>query len=136
MLIAISSYCQKNYPQKLVLGKDTVVCVTQDQVKTINYVFDERDFYKSQWDSLLVVDEIKDLLLNDYFSINKEISSDNMRLISELNNLKQKDQINNEIQDYLNQEVVNQKSKGLKLAIGGFTFGVTTGTILLLILNK
>ena len=54
LLTTISSYCQSNYPQKIVVNKDTVVAITVDQLQTANCLLSEREIYKSQLDTAIV----------------------------------------------------------------------------------
>lgn len=36
LLMSISVYCQSGYPKKILLGKDTVIAITPNHLKTIN----------------------------------------------------------------------------------------------------
>lgn len=42
------SFSQNSYPKKVIVGKDTTVIITTDQVIKINEIGYERDFYKEQ----------------------------------------------------------------------------------------
>lgn len=53
------SYCQETYPKTIVLNKDTLVLISQMQVKTINKVFAYKD-YLEQTNKML------DTTLNNY----------------------------------------------------------------------
>jgi hypothetical protein len=48
LLTVTLSFSQNSYPKKVIVGKDTTVIITTDQVIKINEIGYERDFYKEQ----------------------------------------------------------------------------------------
>jgi len=120
----------------LVIENDTIIAITPEQTKAINFVFDERDFYKDKSDSLSVKIAVQSLSLNRQIMINRELSNENELTLMNLDTYKKLNEINQSTIQYKNKELVQQKNKTLKFAIGGLTVGVTTGALLVLILNK
>lgn len=129
-------FCQENYPQKLLIESDTVVAVTPDQVRIINTVFDQRDFYKSKSDSLALNISIQSMSLDKQILLNRQLANENNLILMNLDVYSELNKLNLSIIEYKDKELKQQKNKGLKLAIGGFAVGVTTGTLLVLILSK
>ena len=136
LLTATLLFCQESYPKKLVIENDTIIAITPEQTKAINFVFDERDFYKDKSDSLSVKIAVQSLSLNRQIMINRELSNENELTLMNLDTYKKLNEINQSTIQYKNKELVQQKNKTLKFAIGGLTVGVTTGALLVLILNK
>lgn len=52
ILITLSSICQEDYPQKVIIKRDTLVLITPSQVKLINLAFNDLDRYHVKSDSL------------------------------------------------------------------------------------
>ena len=55
VLIVTSGYCQKTYPAKQVINNDTVCVISIPQVKTLNKIFIERNYYRKMSDTLLSI---------------------------------------------------------------------------------
>ena len=136
LLIAILSFCQETYPKKIYIESDTVLAITDEQLIIINETFDELDYYKVKNDSLYIDLIIHKELIEKQLNINSILVSKNTEISIENDNLYRKDQINTDIIELYKKDLKHQKNKGMKLMIGGFTVGVTFGTILVLILNN
>lgn len=59
------SYCQTSYPKKIVVGKDTVVAVTETQLKEINKTFLETEALKEETQVLKKTISEKDSVIAD-----------------------------------------------------------------------
>lgn len=130
LAIRISSYCQETYPREIILNKDTIIGITEDQLKEINIVFSENSYYKEVIDSTeLIIRSINETLLNtketylEYGKLivlmNEQLESTNRKVLNAENNLKI-------VQD----ELKLQKKKTIKLAV--ISSSVTVSTISLI----
>lgn len=135
-MTVILVYCQTGYPKKQVIESDTVVLLNQNQIRTINDIFDQRDFYKFALDSINVKLNTQILLLENQSYINELLVSKNNELFIELDSWRNKDKINKQLQEYYKKEIKQQKDRGFKLAVGGVIIGVASTSLLFLILNK
>lgn len=59
-------FSQNQYPQKLVIDKDTVVAITPTQLSVTNKIFVERDFLKIENVELNSTIQLQDSLLKSY----------------------------------------------------------------------
>jgi hypothetical protein len=80
LLTATLSFSQNSYPKKVIVGKDTTVIITTDQVIKINEIGYERDFYKEQSEikenHILKLDQIikdKDEKFNSLLTVNTNL---------------------------------------------------------------
>ena len=128
----ILSYSQEIYPKEVVLNNDTVICITEDQLKEINIVFNENSYYKDVIDSTkVIIYNINETLSNtrktylEYGKLivlmNEQLESTNKKVLNAENNLKI-------VQD----ELKLQKKKTIKLAI--ISSSVTISTVSLIYL--
>ena len=135
-MTATWSYCQETYPQKIAIEGDTVICISKEQVIKINETFDELNFYKGKNDSLHIDLLIHKELIEKQLNINTILVNKNTEVLIENDNLHRKDQINTDIIEFYKKDLKQQKNKGMKLMIGGFTVGVSVGVITTLLLVK
>ena len=52
-MIATLLFSQEPYPRKILLGKDTVVVITPEQVVLINELCEDGEFYEEQYNDAL-----------------------------------------------------------------------------------
>lgn len=132
LLTSISCYSQSTYPKKITIGRDTVIAITESQLRDANYLLEERKIYKQGLDSAIV-----------YFTRENERFNNTL---SEKNTLivLQKDQLSTRVKevenrdktiDTLNKNLKYQKSKTVKSTLVGTTVGVLIGTIVVLLVK-
>lgn len=117
LLIVISSFCQENYPNKIILEKDTIVVITKRQLKQINLKLVENNVYKAIIDSTQqIISEVNKNLLNT-----KNLLSNNSQLIVLLKEQQKTTElkVTNSEKNILNlqNELKHQKKKTVRLAI-------------------
>ena len=83
VLTVVSSYCQKTYPNKLIIDNDTVVAITVDQLREINVVYErlnqcgeENDYLNKK---VFLMDEI--IANTDGLATLYELENDNLKKI-------------------------------------------------------
>jgi hypothetical protein len=136
LLIATWSYCQETYPKKIAFEQDTVICINKEQLVKINGAFEELEHYKGKLDSIGIEIDFQKTMIEKQLSINSKLSSRNVELLIENDNLYQKDEINRQILTFKEKELKYQKKKSMELLVGGFTIGVGIGAITALILTQ
>lgn len=126
-MIATLLFSQSPYPKKILLGKDTVVVITPNQVVLINELCEDGEFYEEQYN-----DALKALYKNDSIckeqekQFNKSIEL-NKKLIS---NFKK----SNETIDKLNHSLIKEQKKSKRnLYIGGIGGVIATSLIVFLV---
>lgn len=142
LLIVISSFSQETYPKKIELGGDTLICLTPEQAWDINFEFEINRQLEQNLDSLSELSNYYGLLVDRVIARNFSLEQD-MKLLNsnyrslEYNNgiLGKQNNINLEIIENYKKELKSQRKKAFKLTIGGFCVGVTTGSILFLVLS-
>jgi hypothetical protein len=74
-------FCQSGYPKKLVVGKDTVIGLTLEQVKIINEVKIDRDKYKDMYDTCMSQKSKRDTAIAELVAVKESLLQE--RVISE-----------------------------------------------------
>lgn len=134
LLTTISCICQNTYPQKLVVGNDTLVALTPGQVKSINLLLNDRLMYRDiVQETRLKIDSINKVIMNvNLLSKEKSMLIDlQYKQIIDLNKLYG---FASQNIDILKGEVKDQKRKKFKstvVSIAG-TALVTASAVLLL----
>lgn len=78
VLIQASLYCQtgsSQYPQKIIINGDTLVGITVDHVRKLNFVFIKNDFLKEMNDTLDAQNAKYKALSSKYKQLNTEYES-------------------------------------------------------------
>jgi hypothetical protein len=135
VLIVILSYSQNYYPQKIVLNNDTLILITPNQLKEVNFRLLKLN---SQSEYLEDVETYLFKLQEDMFkqsSLNEKLISKNNNLFVQNSELIKINNTNNKIQEYYKKEIKNYKKKQIKVAIVGGLVGISVTSILFLTLN-
>ena len=75
------SFSQSGYPKKLVVGKDTVIGLTLEQVKIINEVKIDRDKSKEMYDPCMVQKQKRDTAIAELVAVKESLLQE--RVLSE-----------------------------------------------------
>jgi len=132
-LIAISSFSQNIYPKKIILNKDSVVAITQNQVIKINESFKELDDLKQFSDSLITLVSLINESNERQINLNRKLNKKNNELLIENSELIKLNSTNDKLIDYLNKEIKNKNRKKPLYFMEGFVIGVATTSTLILI---
>ena len=125
--IATLLFSQEHYPKKILLGKDTVVAITPNQLVLINELCEDGEFYEEQYnDALNALDKIDSICKEQEKQFKKSVEL-NDKLIS---NFKK----SNEAIDKLNQSLIKEQKKSKRnLYIGGVGGVIVTSLIVFLL---
>ena len=127
LLIATLLFSQEPYPRKILLGKDTVVVITPEQVVLINELCEDGEFYEEQYnDALNALNKVDSICKEQEKGLNKSI---------ELNkNLMVNYRRSNEARDELNESLIKEQKKSKRnLYIGGVGGVIVTSLMVFLV---
>lgn len=131
----ISLFSQNTYPSKFALNGDTIIAISPIQLITINEKLSELDSLKLYTSNLEDYVSLEQRLIDRQISINKTLSEKNVEILDQLDNLTKITTVNNNMIEYLNREIDVQKRKKRASFFGGTLVGVSTTSILILILK-
>ena len=126
-MIATLLFSQELYPGKILLGKDTVVAITPEQVVLINELCEDVEFYEEQYkDALNALNKVDSICKEQEKGLNKSI---------ELNkNLMVNYRRSNEARDELNESLIKEQKKSKRnLYIGGIGGVIVTSLMVFLV---
>ena len=126
-MIATLLFSQELYPRKILLGKDTVVAITPEQVVLINELCEDGEFYEEQYnDALNALNKVDSICKEQEKGLNKSI---------ELNkNLMVNYRRSNEARDELNESLIKEQKKSKRnLYIGGIGGVIVTSLMVFLV---
>jgi hypothetical protein len=131
LLTSISSFSQNTYPKRIIAGKDTIIAITQDQLKTTNCLLEEREIYRQGLDSAIV------FFAEDLKAANELSAEKNRLIVLYKDQLLTKDKRIDNSEKTINllaKEIKAQKSKTTRSTIGGAIISslVTAITVLLI----
>lgn len=126
-------FSQVGYPKKVVIGKDTVVAITDSQVKYLNLIHLDLSICRELNDSLLKKIQNDSLLIIAQKNYNQSIFREN-----EINKniLKNTQDINLQLNKDLNKTVKLYNRQRFKLGFLGGISVILTGTIVTLLIIK
>lgn len=76
MILPHLSFSQSGYPKVVIINGDTLIAVTKQQLKDINIVKVERDYYEEYSDSLNVALELTSIALIDCRELNEHLEKE------------------------------------------------------------
>lgn len=127
LLIATLLFSQEPYPRKILLGKDTVVVITPEQVVLINELCEDGEFYEEQYNDALNA-------LNKVDSVCKEQEKEFKKSIELNKNLMVNLKRSYEMRDKLNETLIKEQKKSKRnLYIGGVGGVIVTSLIVFLV---
>lgn len=135
ILLPILSLSQEIYPKEVTIGSDTVICITENQLKEINAVFEENKAYRTIIDSTdTVISSINGNILLQQENLQDYVKLTTL-LKEQLNDTNKK--VDNAEQNIkvLQEQLKQQRGKTIKLAIGSSVVSFTVFTTLYLILK-
>lgn len=136
LLTAMLLFSQDGCANLIVLNKDTLVTIRPDKVGLINQTFEERDFYRDQYDSLFTLTNIQEKSIERQISLNRNLNVRNVELLNKYSDQQKMIQSYRKTVDYYERSLDNEKKRTLKFAIGGTVVGVSIGTIAVLLLTN
>lgn len=131
----MSSFCQEIYPKILIVNTDTFVVVNKEQVYKINTVyarFNNLKEYSNNLNNIVIILNEKINLLNNNFNLLKDKEE---KLILQNINLKDLNEINNNLVQRYREEIKYQKVKRMKTGFFSFITGAVLGSIVIFIVK-
>ena len=135
-MTATLSYCQDTYPKKIVLdSRDTVIAITETQLKDINQCFYDREEMIVNADSMAYLLGMQSLSITRQSNINKKLVMKNTKLLSDYTDAMKMYELEKQITEYKDKELKVAKKKQIKMMVGGFTVGIGTAAIIYTIVS-
>lgn len=118
LVIKISSYCQETYPKEVVINNDTVICITEDQLKEVNVIFEENRAYRTIIDSTTtIISKVNGNILSQKENVQNYVNL-TILLKEQINTTNNKVDNAEKSIKLLQEELKQQKKKTVKIAIG------------------
>ena len=127
LLIATLLFSQEPYPRKILLGKDTVVVITSEQVVLINELCEDGEFYEEQYnDALNALNKVDSICKEQEKGFNKSIELNKNLMVNLKRSHKSIDELNESL-------IKEQKKSKRNLYIGGVGGVIVTSLIVFLV---
>jgi len=126
-------YSQSSYPKLLSIGKDSVVAITIDQLRTVNSMLLDRELEMSSNDRLLREFSDQQSAYYDLKRLNQLLNKRNSSLLIENADLRTLNDTNKKLNEYYKKELKVKDRKRVSAFFGGFLVGISvvTTTIIL-----
>ena len=132
--MTILSYSQNSYPRKLILESDTVIVISEPQLKKINEYLLRYEKLNLYNDSLISILNTQKTILDKRNVLNELLNKRNSDLLIQNADLIKLNSTNNKIQEYYKKELKVKNRKKTIAFFGGLTLGIATTSTLILIL--